>query len=223
MRRPRSSRDAALLGALSGLSPLHSCGATLLDLAYAAALGAFAGMCIAFAAAWKHADPATVGRGVPAEPRNLLPLEPSNPGTAEHTEMKHDILTVGFLWALAGVESGHNDAAVNREEGAVGRFQIRQAYLDDANEVLGTHYALSEMSDARKAMTVVCAYLRRYGEAFEKRTGLIATPTDLARIHNGGPRGAEKDSTRDYARRFDRAYARCAFDTALPRLEVAAR
>lgn len=104
---------------LSALNPFGRSGCLALDLAYVAALGAFAGMCIAFAAAWKSADPATVGRGVPAEPRNLLPLEPSNPGTTEHTEMKHDILTVGFLWALAGVESGHNDAAVNRVLGVV--------------------------------------------------------------------------------------------------------
>ena len=224
MRRPRSSRDAALLGALRGLSPLHSCGAPLLNLAYAAALGAFAGMCIAFAAAWKSADPATVGRGVPAEPRILRPFDhqttrPQDPPT----EMDPSLLSYGFLWALSGVESGHNDAAYNPAEGAVGRFQIRQCYLDDANAALGKHYSLSEMSDGRKAMEVVCAYLSRYAPAFEARAGRPATVEDLARIHNGGPRGAEKDATLDYARRFRKAYSGVAWYTDCPRFEVAAR
>ena len=116
--------------------------------------------------------------------------------------MDADLISTDFLWALAGVESGHNDAAVNAAEGAHGRFQIRQGYLTDANEVLGTAYTLRDMHDPRKAMEVVRAYLGRYAPAFEARTGRPATAVDLARIHNGGPRGAEKDCTLAYARRF---------------------
>ena len=137
--------------------------------------------------------------------------------------MDSSLLSYGFLCALAKVESGMNDAAVNREEGAVGRFQIRQCYLDDANEAIGKSYALSEMSDPRKAMEVVCAYLTRYAPAFEARAGHPATVEDLARIHNGGPRGAEKDCTLDYARRFRKAYAGYAWYVDRPRFEVAAR
>lgn len=209
MRKPRSSRDAALLGVVSGLSPFHSCGVFLLDALYVAALGAFAGMCIAFAAAWKSADPATVGRGVPAEPPLLRPfdhqtLRPSDPPT----EMNPSLVSDSFLAALAEVESGANDAAYNEAEGAVGRYQIRPCYLADANEELGEDFALCEMYDPEKAAIVVRAYLTRWGRAFERRTGVEPTVTDLARIHNGGPKGAERACTLPYAARFWEVAAR---------------
>ena len=206
MRRPRSSRDAALLGVLSGLNPFGRTGHPVLDAAYLAAVGALLGMCLSFVGC----QPASAG-GVFPTPSTFEPA------------MDSSLLSYGFLTALARVESGMNDAAVNEAEGAVGRFQIRQCYLDDANEAAGTRYALAEMADPRKAMQVVCAYLGRYAPAFEARAGRPATAEDLARIHNGGPRGAEKDATLDYARRFRKAYSGVAWYTDCPRFEVAAR
>lgn len=110
-----------------------------------------------------------------------------------------------FLARLSAVESGGNDAAYNAAEDAHGRYQIRQCYLDDANFLLGTSYSLQDMHDPAKAAEVVRAYLLRYGQSYEHRTGLPATPDVLARIHNGGPRGAERASTLGYASRFSRS------------------
>ena len=195
MRRPRSLRDAALLGVLSGLNPFGTCGRPLLDWAYALALCAFLGMCLAFA---------TAG----CAPACATPATPSTPSTPS-TSMDPSLLSPDFLRALARVESGCDDAAYNPAERAVGRYQIRQPYLSDANEALGTNYSLLEMSDPAKAEAVVRAYLTRWGEAFERRTGQPATAEILARIHNGGPRGAEKAATLGYAERFRRE-ATCA-------------
>lgn len=111
-------------------------------------------------------------------------------------------ITPQFLDRLAMVESGINDAAVNKAENAHGRYQIRQAYLDDANSKLGTSYTLHDMHDHEKAAKVVIAYLTRYGDSYERRTGHLATDEVLARIHNGGPRGAEKASTIAYWGKF---------------------
>lgn len=108
----------------------------------------------------------------------------------------------GFLNRLAMVESGGDDAATNAAEGAVGRYQIRTAYLADANEAAGTSYALAEMHDPEKAETIVRAYLGRYGRAFAARAGRAPTAEELARIHNGGPRGAESPRTLAYAAAF---------------------
>ena len=191
MRRPRSLRDAALLGVLSGLNPFGTCGRPLLDWAYALALCALLGMCLAFAMA---------GRVLPA------PSTPPTPPTPP-SAMDSSLLSPDFLRALARVESGCDDAAYNPAERAVGRYQIRQPYLSDANEALGTNYSLLEMSDPAKAEAVVRAYLTRWGEAFERRTGHPATAEVLARIHNGGPRGAEKSCTLGYAERFRREAA----------------
>jgi len=107
-----------------------------------------------------------------------------------------------FLARIAAVESGGNDAAVNAREDAHGRYQIRAPYLADANEALGTAYTLADCHDPAIAAAVVRAYLMRYGTAFERRTGRAATPVDLARIHNGGPRGAEKAATAEYGNAF---------------------
>lgn len=108
----------------------------------------------------------------------------------------------GFLDRLALVESGGDDAATNAAEGAVGRYQIRPAYLADANEAAGTSYTLAEMREPGKAEAVVRAYLGRYGAAFAARAGRAPTAEDLARIHNGGPRGAERAATLAYAAAF---------------------
>ena len=102
------------------------------------------------------------------------------------------IATTMFLIALAIVESGCDDSATGAR-GEVGRYQISQAYLDDANEFNGTGYTLDEMRDPVKATKVVMAYIRRYAEARPWH--------DVARIHNGGPRGAELESTMAFADR----------------------
>lgn len=107
-----------------------------------------------------------------------------------------------FLISIATVESGIDDTAVNASEGAHGRYQIRQCYLDDANQRLGSSYTLEDMHDPFKAEIVVRAYLMRYGESYERRTGQPATDEVLARIHNGGPLGAEKDCTLPYLEKY---------------------
>ena len=103
-----------------------------------------------------------------------------------------------FLDRLALIESGRNDAAVNEAEDAHGRFQIRQQYLDDANAVLGTSYALADCHDPAIAEKIVRAYLLSYGSAMERETGRTATEEDVARSHNGGPRGWAKESTWEF-------------------------
>lgn len=110
-------------------------------------------------------------------------------------------IDTAFLEALATVESNGNDSAVNEREDAHGRYQIRQAYLTDANRILGTSYALADMHDPVLAERVVRAYLLNYGNNYEKFTGNVATPIVLARIHNGGPRGYNKAATYDYGMR----------------------
>lgn len=110
-------------------------------------------------------------------------------------------IDTAFLEALAEVESNGNDAAVNTAEDAHGRYQIRQAYLTDANRILGTSYTLADMHDPVLAERVVRAYLLNYGNAYERNTGYKANPYILARIHNGGPRGYAKESTYEYGMR----------------------
>jgi len=136
-------------------------------------------------------------------PRGLLALAAALAACAAPAkEIDMENIDRDFLDALAAVESNGDDAAVNLREDAHGRYQIRAAYLADANAALGTRYTLADMHDPAKAERVVRAYLSRYGAAWERRTGRAATASDLARIHNGGPRGAEKEATAGYGARF---------------------
>ena len=123
----------------------------------------------------------------------------------EHDQTMHTPLRVlvdaRFLAALAAVESGGDDAAVNEREDAHGRYQIRAGALADANRILCTDYTLADCHDPAVAARIVRAYLGHYGAALS-----APTPTALARIWNGGPNGYKRDATRGYAERFHRAY-----------------
>ena len=125
---------------------------------------------------------------------------PQETATAMHTPLRV-LLDARFLAALAAVESGGDDAAVNEREGAHGRYQIRAAALADANRILCTSYTLDDCHDPAVAARIVRAYLGHYGAALS-----APTPTALARIWNGGPNGYKRDATRGYAERFHRAY-----------------
>ena len=116
--------------------------------------------------------------------------------------MNADEITADFLDALARLESGNQPTAVNRREDAHGLYQIRPAYLADANRIMGTNYTLADCHRPAVAEEVVRAYLAHYGTAWERRCGRRASPYELARIHNGGPRGAERNATIDYGARF---------------------
>ena len=110
-----------------------------------------------------------------------------------------------LLDKLAYIESRCDPLAFNRGSGAYGMYQIRMPYLSDANDAMGTDYTLDDMLDPEKAEQVVKAYLVRWGSKFAERHGRNPTDEELARIHNGGPRGAERNSTLKYAELFRNA------------------
>ena len=102
-----------------------------------------------------------------------------------------------FFRALHIVETGGRRGAIIGDNGAaLGPLQIHRIYHADAR--IGGDYAQCEDLDYSKR--VVSAYLQRYApEAWAK--GDVET---LARIHNGGPRGATKQATINYGRKVAR-------------------
>jgi hypothetical protein len=102
-------------------------------------------------------------------------------------------LTDSLLDAIRAVESGGDDSAVGDGGRAIGPYQIHKAYWVDACAAdpslrSGTY---ADCFDAVYARRVVVAYLTRYGRG--------RTADELARIHNGGPRGHLKSATLAYA------------------------
>ena len=97
-----------------------------------------------------------------------------------------------FFRAMHIVEtSGRRTGAILGDGGrALGPLQIHRAYHADAR--IGGDY--SRCADLDYSKRVVSAYLQRYApQAWA--SGDVVT---LARIHNGGPRGANKPATVAY-------------------------
>jgi hypothetical protein len=100
-----------------------------------------------------------------------------------------------FFYAIGTVESGHDDNAVGDGGASIGRYQIQKAYWLDATEydkTIGGRY--EDVRNPAYARRVMVAYFKRYArQAWEAKDWQT-----LARIHNGGPRGHEKQATVKY-------------------------
>lgn len=99
-----------------------------------------------------------------------------------------------FLLALRLQESGDATNPPDGDDGrAIGPYQIHREYFEDA-AVPNLAYEDCRLQGIGEI--VIGAYMRRYcPEAWER--GDWET---VARIHNGGPRGAQKSSTLKYWR-----------------------
>ncbi|MHC4355140.1 MAG: transglycosylase SLT domain-containing protein [Planctomycetota bacterium] len=95
--------------------------------------------------------------------------------------------------AIAQIESNNRSKAVGDNGRAIGAYQIHRAYWKDGTRVLGVKWSYGDAFDPGKARRVVRAYLQHYGRG--------KTLIQMARIHNGGPRGYRKKATLGYGRK----------------------
>jgi hypothetical protein len=106
-----------------------------------------------------------------------------------------------FLSALECVESNSRDDAVGDNGKALGRLQVWEVYWQDAVAhcpEIGGRY--TDVTDATYARRTVAAYLLRYAH---KAVDASDYET-LARVHNGGPRGAKRKATLIYWHRVEK-------------------
>ena len=102
-----------------------------------------------------------------------------------------------LLNVIAIVESDCNDNAIGDNGKAIGRYQIHKDYWTDGCEFLKVNWKYpKDAKDPIKAKAVVCAYFQKYGKN--------RTIEQLARIHNGGPKGWKKKSTVKYWKKVER-------------------
>lgn len=101
-----------------------------------------------------------------------------------------------FFTALHTVESSLNSTPQDGDNGkAIGPFQIWRAYWQDAvafDPSLKGKY--SDCHNYDYAKRVVRAYLQRYSATAWQQNDFQT----LARVHNGGPKGASKQATLGY-------------------------
>ncbi|HEX5050167.1 MAG TPA: hypothetical protein VFZ65_00215 [Planctomycetota bacterium] len=100
------------------------------------------------------------------------------------------------LDAIRFVESSHRDAVPDGDDGrAIGPFQIHREYWQDALKAepsLGGSYQDCRRRDY--AERIVAAYMRRWvPDAWAAGDAEV-----LARVHNGGPKGAQNPATLGY-------------------------
>ena len=95
-----------------------------------------------------------------------------------------------LISALIIVESSGNDMAIGDHGKAIGCLQIHREVVLDVNRITGSHYRHQDMTNRAQARAVCEAYLKHYGKG--------ATPEQLARRWNGGPRGDTRPSTEAY-------------------------
>lgn len=109
-----------------------------------------------------------------------------------------------FLQTIGQIESNNNDAAVGDAGKSIGRYQIQLVYWLDAR-VKGKY------TDCRRrqyAGEVVFRYLNRYAKADLAKflaTGDKDAEQKLVRIHNGGPNGHRRHSTKKYYEKYIKA------------------
>lgn len=110
--------------------------------------------------------------------------------------------TRAILDAIRTVETGGErdpDNAIGDGGKALGAYQIHRSYWLDATEREPELRALGyeSVTDRAVAERVVLAYLTRYAPRWDLDT--------VSRIHNGGPRGHLKNSTKGYAAKAAKA------------------
>jgi hypothetical protein len=102
-----------------------------------------------------------------------------------------------FFRALHIVETGGKRGPILGDGGrALGPLQIHRAYHADSR-VAGDYSRCADLDYSRR---VVSAYLQRYAP----KAWASGDVTTLARIHNGGPRGASKPATIRYGAKLKR-------------------
>lgn len=109
-----------------------------------------------------------------------------------------------LLNTISEIESGHNSLAIGDNNRSFGQYQIQLGYMEDAINFGKLPFTPDACwaQNTLLSQVFIIQYWRRYGHnQFD--------PETLARIHNGGPKGAAKKSTIVYWEKIQQA---CAYD-----------
>lgn len=127
-----------------------------------------------------------------------------------------------LLDAIEWVESKGDANAVGDNGNAVGSFQIWKIYVDDVNRLLGKNiFGYLDRLDSHLSREMCLVYITHYEQNSKKlypysffhrelnksewKWGKQTPFERMARIHNGGPNGYKKKSTKPYWEKVKRA------------------
>lgn len=97
--------------------------------------------------------------------------------------------------AIAKVESDNGMISNNV-------YQLSDPFIMDVNDICGKQVFLyTDKYDRYRSEQMMVIYWSHYGERYKNKTGNEPTYETLARIHNGGPNGAQMYATKRYWRK----------------------
>ena len=135
---------------------------------------------------------------------NKPPERPRDGQTRSEAIDRANTSIEALLDAIEQVESGGDPNAVGDGGEAVGSFQIHKIYVDDVNRIntFGPKYSYDDRYDKDKSREMTKAYLCwyiRFTRGIWKKPEWEGRRWEyMARIHNGGPDGWKKESTKAY-------------------------
>ena len=151
------------------------------------------------------------------EAKNYLPTFDDLLDAIEWVESRGDANAVGDPkpWGIY-IDNYGQEVSKGIEYQAIGAYQIHKIYVDDVNRILSLRgienaFAYNDRWDKGKSRDMVAVYTEYYGtkawnkiwdsgqfETTDEREGFIKYYELQTRIHNGGPRGWRKESTKAY-------------------------
>lgn len=97
--------------------------------------------------------------------------------------------------AIAKVESDYGMVSNNV-------YQLSDTFIMDVNDICGKQVFLyTDKYDRERSEQMMVIYWSHYGQRYKNKTGNEPTYETLARIHNGGPNGAQMYATKRYWRK----------------------
>lgn len=111
-----------------------------------------------------------------------------------------------LLDAIEQVESGGDSNAVGDGGAAIGAYQIHKIYVDDVNRLFGETFTYEDRWNRLKSRWMTRWYIQYYASVTQPQSE-IQYFEYAARIHNGGPNGWKKESTKPYWEKVKRFLA----------------
>ncbi len=123
----------------------------------------------------------------------LVPVQdpPYVPDKASSVAVEPQRTLEDLLDAIEWIESKGDPNAIGDSGAAIGAYQIHKIYVDDCNRIIGeTYFNYHDRWSRVQSRHMAITYLSHYGKG--------RSLEDIARIHNGGPNGYKKISTKKY-------------------------
>jgi hypothetical protein len=129
-----------------------------------------------------------------------------------HCVFKKEKAEIEMFWnAISFIESPKNGANTigdcdHKQGPSYGSYQISKGAVDDVNRNYGTIYKHTDMFVDSISITAATLYANLLTKYYFKKYGVLPSPSQIARLWNGGYRGTQNFKTIAYVNKFNKQY-----------------